>query len=83
MLASGAGGQGTVRPAFESLPRRKPRSGKGVGAARTDLWGFEDRRLSAPIGLGKPRLIELVPDLGIGMAGLWPLPESVLACRWR
>src|SRR5271155_4200127 len=29
------GGQGMVRPAFESLPRRKPRSGKGAGAART------------------------------------------------
>jgi len=29
------GRSGTLRPAFESLPRRKPRSGKGAGAARS------------------------------------------------
>src|SRR5208282_3614975 len=29
-------------PAFESLPRRKPRGGRALCAGR-DLWGFEDR----------------------------------------
>src|SRR5208337_4745293 len=33
-------------PAFESLPRRKPRGGRALCAGR-DLWGFEDRGQSA------------------------------------
>jgi hypothetical protein len=75
------GGQGMVRPAFESLPRRKPRSGKGAGAARTiygDLRIAGCRRRGLESGVDRA-----CAGFGDGMAGLRPLPEFVLACGWR
>ena len=74
-------GQGMVRPAFESLPRRKPRSGKGAGAARTiygDLRIAGCRRRGLEAGVDRA-----CAGFGDRMAGLRPLPESVLACGWR
>src|ERR1700723_3654870 len=70
-------GQGMVRPAFESLPRRKPRSGKGAGAARTiygDLRIAGCRRRGLEAGVDRT-----CAGFGDRMAGLRPLPESILA----
>ena len=52
-------------PAFESLPRRKPRAGRGAVLVGRDLWGFEDRGQLA-----------CVAAVAGGVAGLTGAPDE-------
>src|SRR5271156_3863016 len=83
-------GRGTMRPALESLPRRKPRSGKGAGAART-FYG--DLRIAGCRRRGlEAKVDRALPDSGIEWPGdgrcrrqFWPVVGADLGigCRAR